>query len=57
MFRDGTQIQLQDTQTAFEKDATYYGYYSYKPTVKGAKVELYYNGEASPSQTLTFTVK
>ncbi len=58
MFRDGTQIQLQDTQTSFEKDATYYGYYSYKPTAKGAyKVELYYNGEVAPSQTLTFNVK
>ena len=58
MYRDGTPIPLESTQTSFESDATYYGYYSYKPTTKGAyKVELYYNGEASPSKTLDFTVK
>lgn len=58
MFRDGVAVPLQDTQTSFEKDATYYGYYSYKPSAKGSyKVELYYNGEAAPSQTLNFTVK
>jgi len=58
MSRDGTPIQLESTQTAFESDATYYGYYSYKPTAKGAyKVELFYNGETAPSQTLDFTVK
>lgn len=58
MYRNGTQVTLQDTKTAFEKDATYYGYYSYKPSQTGEyKVELYYNGQTTPSQTVSFTVK
>jgi hypothetical protein len=58
MFRNGTAVTLQDTQTPFEKDATYYGYYSYKPAQAGEyRVELYFNGEAAPSQTVNFSVK
>lgn len=58
MFRNGTAVTLQDTQTPFEKDATYYGYYSYTPNQLGDyRVELYFNGEATPSQTINFSVK
>lgn len=58
MFRNGTAVNLQDTQTAFEKDATYYGYYTYTPSQAGAyRVELYFNGETTPSQTVSFNVK
>lgn len=58
LYRDGTKVDLTGNQTTFEKDATYYGYYTYTPSVKGSyKAELYYNGESTPSQTLNFTVK
>jgi hypothetical protein len=49
---------LTGTTTTFDKDATYYGYYEYKPDQAGTyRAELFYNGESSPSQTLPFTVK
>jgi hypothetical protein len=58
MYRDNEAIALQDTKTDFNTNATYYGYYSYQPGQAGTyKVELYFNGESSPSKTVTFTVK
>ena len=58
LYRNGAPVDLTGGTTTFEKDATYYGYYNYTPSVKGTyKAELYYNGESSPSQTLIFTVK
>jgi hypothetical protein len=58
MYRDNEAIALQDTKTDFNTNATYYGYYSYQPGQAGTyKVDLYFNGESSPSQTVIFTVK
>jgi hypothetical protein len=55
---NGSPIQLTGSETTFEKDATYHGYYSYTPSRAGQyTAELYYNGETTPSETLTFTVK
>lgn len=59
LFRNGTPVVLSgDTTTTFDKDATFYGYYSYTPTEKGTyRAEIFYKGEATPSQTVEFTVK
>lgn len=59
LFRNGTPVVLSgDTTTTFEKDATFYGYYSYSPTERGTyRAEIFYKGEATPSQTVEFTVK
>jgi hypothetical protein len=58
MFRNNEEVALQDTKTDFTKDATYYGYYSYRPGAAGTyKIEFYFNGETTPSKTATFTVK
>jgi hypothetical protein len=58
MFRDNEAVALQDTKTPFDKAATYYGYYSYRPGQAGTyKVDVYFNGASSPSQTVTFTVR
>jgi hypothetical protein len=58
LYRNGTKVDLTGNQTVFEKDATYYGYYTYTPSQPGSyKAELYYNGEGLPSQTVAFTVR
>jgi hypothetical protein len=58
LFLNNAPVELTGTTTTFDKDATYYGYYSYTPSRAGAyRAELYYKGEATPSQTLNFTVR
>ncbi len=59
LFRNGTPVVLAgDTQTTFDKDATFYGYYSYIPDQAGTyRAELFYQGEATPSKTIEFTVR
>ena len=59
LFRDGTRIDLNSTgTTTFDRDSTYNGYFTYTPAVAGSyRAELYYNGGASPSRTLDFTVR
>lgn len=58
MFRNNEAVALDDARSSFDKDATYNGYFSYKPGAAGDyRVELFFNGEATPSQTVTFTVR
>lgn len=58
IFRDGTRETLTGGEKTFDKDATFYGSFSYKPTVAGSyRGEFYYKGESTPSQTVEFTVK
>lgn len=59
LFRDGTRINsLTGGQETFNSDATYNGYFTYTPQTAGSyRAEFYYNGEASPSKTLDFTVR
>lgn len=58
LYRNGTPVALQDTQTTFSKTSTYYGYYSYRPVEAGEyRVEYYANGKPIPQQTITFTVR
>ncbi len=58
MFRDNAAVALDDARSSFDKDATYNGYFSYQPSQTGSyRVELYFNGESTPSQTVSFTVR
>ena len=58
MFRDNAAVDLDDARSSFDKDATYNGYFSYQPSQTGSyRVELYFNGESTPSQTVIFTVR
>jgi hypothetical protein len=58
MFRDNAAVDLDDARSSFDKDATYNGYFSYQPSQTGSyRVELYFNGESTPSQTVNFTVR
>jgi hypothetical protein len=58
MFRDDTAVALDETRSTFERDATYNGYFRYTPDKAGAyRVELYFNGERTPSQIVRFTVR
>lgn len=59
LFRNGARIDLNGTgNTSFDHDATYNGYFTYTPQTAGSyRAEFYYNGEASPSKTLDFTVR
>lgn len=58
IFRDGKRETLTGGEKTFDKDATFYGSFSYKPTVAGSyRGEFYYKGESTPSETVEFTVK
>jgi hypothetical protein len=58
IFRDGKRETLTGGEKTFDKDATFYGSFSYKPTVAGSyRGEFYYKGETTPSKTVEFTVK
>ena len=58
MFRNNEAVALDDARSSFDKDATYNGYFSYQPSQTGSyRVELYFNGESTPSQTVNFTVR
>jgi hypothetical protein len=58
MFRDNAAVDLDDARSSFDKDATYNGYFSYEPSQTGSyRVELFFNGESTPSQTVNFTVR
>ena len=58
LFRDGAAIILTGTETTFVQAATYYGYYSYKPSQPGTyRAELCFNGENKPAHTVSFTVR
>ena len=58
IFRDGKRETLTGGEKTFDKDATFYGSFSYKPTVAGSyRGEFYYKGETTPSKTVDFVVK
>lgn len=58
LYRDGQTIPLEDTEVVIDRGGTYYGYSTYRPLVAGAyRIELYFNGKATPDQTVMFTVR
>jgi hypothetical protein len=58
MFHNNSLLSLDDTRSTFDRDANYNGHFSYTPDAAGSyRVELYFNGERTPSQTLIFTVR
>ena len=58
LFRDGTRENLIGGERTFDQDATFYGSFSYTPTVAGTyRGEFYYNGGSTPAQTIEFTVR
>lgn len=58
LFRDGTRENLSGGERTFDQDATFYGSFSYQPTVAGSyRGEFYYKGSSTPAQTINFTVK
>ena len=58
IFRDNKQETLTGGEKTFDKDATFYGSFSYKPTVAGSyRGEFYHKGESTPSKTVDFIVK
>ncbi|HEY8600931.1 MAG TPA: hypothetical protein VIL85_21015 [Thermomicrobiales bacterium] len=58
IFRDNTRETLTGGENTFDKDATFYGSFTYKPTVAGSyRGEFYYKGESTPSKTVDFVVK
>lgn len=58
VFRDGTRILLTGSDHTLVNSGTIYGADTFIPTDTGTyRVEFYYDGEASPSKTLDFTVR
>lgn len=58
LFRDGTRENLTGGERTFDQNATFYGSFSYTPTVAGSyRGEFYYKGGSTPAQTVNFTVK
>ncbi len=58
LFRNDAPVTLTADRETFEEEATYDGAFQYEPRERGNyRAELYLDGQPSPSQTVTFTVR